>query len=387
MWTHNNKQVVIAINTNSVQHIQFDDGTEEKGFNAIKSFKRGIFVNPTLDKKKYLSLLKVFHPDVSKLDTNLATQIAQAIISAKDGTAKVINPRNTNYQPQSNEKASTSSNDRSWWQQYSWSDWTTSNRQNTQRTQTRSCQQPKQPKQDKDFETWLSYVPTDYWNMFGRSDTFERDLKVDFRIFKRCYYGYFDTELEIVFRKGCIYREKVTAIHRNCFHIFPQLNLNSLTKNDLWTLCDREGITYNKFERKTELVDDIFRHHCNCLGKNEPAQHYWSILLTSPRPLWKHKFIKSDYLDNFEQFNRSTRSQKHHQKSSAHQPEADTSDYLNCGQYLKLKKQWLERDEFLYFLKLTRNLAKELNIRTTDSDGYPGYPLIVLDKAWQKMSL
>ena len=243
MWTYNNKLVAIAINTESIQHLQFDDGTQEKGLNAIKSFKRGIFVNPTLDKKKYLSLLKIFHPDVSNLDVDLATQIATAIISAKDGTATVINPQKTNYQSQSATKTrtKTSSNYHSRWQQSTWSDWASSSQQNTQHAQT---QPSKPPREKKDFETWLSYVPTNYWNIFGHSDTFERDKSVDFRIFKRC-----------------------------------------------------------------------------------------------------------------------------------------------CGQYLKLKKQWLERDEFLYFLRLTRNLAKELNIKTTDSDGYPGYPLYVLDLAWQKISI
>lgn len=388
MWTYNNKLVAIAINTNSIQYIQFDDGTQETGKNAIKSFKRSIFVNPTLDKKKYLSLLKVFHPDVSSLDTDLATQIAQAIISAKDGTATVINPQKTNYQSQSQttREASTSSN-YSWWQQSTWSDWANSSQQNTQRQKNCSSQQPKQSPEKKDFETWLSYVPTNYWKIFGHSDTFERDRSVDFRIFKRCYYGYFDTELEIVFRHQCIYREKVTAIHRNSLHILHQLNLNSLTKNDLWTLCNRENIPYNQFERKTELVDNIFRHHCNCLDEHEPTQDYWSIILTSPRPLWKHKFIERDYHDNFEQFDRGNNSQEQSSRTYESRSKRDTSNYLNCGQYLKLKKQWLERDEFLYFLQLTRNLAKELNIKTNDSDGYPGYPLQILDLAWQKISI
>lgn len=386
MWTHNNKQILIVINTQSIQHIQFNDGTQERGFNAIKSFKRGIFVNPNLDKKKYLSLLKVFHPDVSNLDIKEATQIAQAIISAKDGTATVINPKKTSYTSQSDAKGSTNPNSQSVWQQYTWSDWTTSTGQNTQRAQTRSRQQSKQPKPKKDFETWLSYVPTNYWNIFGNSDTFERDNRVDFRIFKRCYYGYFDTELEIVFRHGCIYREKVTAIHRNCLHILNQLNLNSLSKNDLWAFCDYEAIAYNRGERKADLVDDIFRHYYGSSTENEPIQPYWSIVLASSRPLWKHKFVRSDYHHNFEQFNHSTYSQKHHQKTHAYQAEANTSDYFNCGQYLKLKKRWLERDQFLYFLRLARNLAKELGVMATESDGYPSYPLQVLDLAWQKLS-
>ena len=399
MWTHNNKQVIIAINTESIQHIQFEDGTEERGFNAIKSFKHGIFVNPYLDRKKYLSLLKVFHPDVSNLNVNLATQIAQAIINAKDGTATVINPKKNNYQSQSQSQpgASTSSNYHSQWQQDTWSDWTSPNQQNSshrnnwqnQHTKRdRSSHKSQQPKPKKDFETWLDYVPTNYWNVFGNFDTFERDRSVDFRIFKRCYYSYFDTELEIVFRKQCIYREKITAIHRNCLYVLHQLDLNSLTKNDLWTLCDYEAIAYNKFERKTELVDNIIRHLTNSSTENERAtQPYWSIVLTSPRPLWKHRFIKCDYYNNFEQFNCGSNSQKQESRTYSRESKDNTSNYFNCGRYLKLKQQWLERDEFFYFLALTRNLAKKFNIIPTDCDGYPGYPLHILDLAWQKLTV
>ncbi|MDJ0589999.1 MAG: hypothetical protein QNJ72_08400 [Pleurocapsa sp. MO_226.B13] len=386
MWTSNNKQIVIVINTQSIQHIQFDDGTQERGFNATRSFKRGIFVNPNLDKKKYLSLLKVFHPDVSNLDVKEATIIAQAIISAKDGTATVIDPKKTSDTSQSDPKASTNPNSQSVWQQYTWSDWTTSTRQNTQRARTRSRQQPKPPKPKKDFETWLSYVPTNYWNIFGNYDTFERDHSVDFRIFKRCYYGYFDTELEIVFRKGCVYREKITAIHRNCLHILERLNLSSLSKIDLWAVCDYEAIAYNRGERKADLVEDIFRHYCHQTVAPSPTPPCWSVVLTSPRPLWKHKFILSDYHHHFEQFNHKSDSQKHHTDSHTYQAQANTSDYFNCGQYLKRKKQWLERDQFLSFLRLARQIARSLGVTASLSDGYPAYPLQVLDLAIEKLS-
>ena len=172
MWTYNNKQILIAINTESIQHIQFDDGTELKGFNAIKSFKRGIFVNPNLNKKKYLSLLKIFHPDVSNLNVDLATRIAIVIISAKDGTATAVNPKKTGYYSQSGTdtktSTSTSSNYYSWWQQSNWSEWTNSDRQHsshrshwqqerTRNERTRQKSQQSRPK--KDFETWLNYVP------------------------------------------------------------------------------------------------------------------------------------------------------------------------------------------------------------------------------------
>lgn len=301
MWTYNCKQIVIAINTKSIQYIQFYDGTEEKGFcAAIKSFKRGIFVNPTLDKRKYLSLLKVFHPDVSKLDADLATQIATAIISAKDDAEIPINYQKTTDRSPPNTEASTSSNYHSWSQYYTWSDWTNFERQKAQRAQTRHNQKPKQPKPKIDFETWLSYVPTNYWNILGDYDTFERDVQTDFRLFKRCYYGYFDTELEIVFRKRCIYREKVTAIHRNCLHIIERLNLNELTKSDLWTLCNYEAIPYNQFERKTDLVNNIFTHLGSFCLEHDTSQHCWSLLLTSPRPLWKRKFVKSNHHDSFD---------------------------------------------------------------------------------------
>jgi hypothetical protein len=169
----------------------------------------------------------------------------------------------------------------------------------------------------------------------------------------------------------------VTAIHCQSLHILEQLDLNNLTKSDLWTVCDYEAIPYHKFRRKNELLDSLndYLENWSTNEKNFPSRHCWTLMVTNSRPLWKHKFIKRDYHANFEQFNRSTHSGKTHH----HQAKANTSDYLNCGQYLQLKKQWLERDEFLYFLKLTRNLAKDLKIKATESDEYPAYPLKVLD--------
>lgn len=383
MWTYLGKQIIIAINVEQIQRIQFDDGSYEKDFNAIKSFNRGIFVNPTLDKKKYLSLLKVFHPDVSDLDSHSATQIAQAIINAKDGMATATSPWKTNPQSRAHTEAHTQSNSRSGWAKYNWADWAASDPNQSQRQS--SHQQPKPPKVELDFETLLSYVPTHYWRMFGDFNTFERDLNVNFRIFKRYYYGYFDTELEIVFRPRCIFREKVTAIHHNFFYILHQLNLNTLTKNDLWTISEHEAIAVNQFERKSELLNNLKNHLKNKShnSQNQLSVNPWTLMVTNPRPLWKHKFIYCDYHSNFEQFspNHKSKQQKHQQTK------AETSNYLNCGQYLKLKKQWLERDEFLYFLGLTRKLAKQLDIETTREDGYPAYPLHLLDLAWQKMSL
>jgi hypothetical protein len=383
MWTYLGKQIIIAINVEQIQCIQFDDGTEEKGFNAIKSFNRGIFVNPTLDRKKYLSLLKVFHPDISDLDSHLATQIAQTIINAKDGMATATSPWKTNHQSRSHTEAYTQSNSRSGSAKYNWADWAASSQNQSQRQS--SHQQPKPPKVELDFETLLSCVPTNYWRMFGDFNTFERDLNVNFRVFKRCYYGYFDTELEIVFRQGCIFREKVTAIHHNFFYILHQLDLNSLTKSDLWTMSEHEAIAFNQFERKSDLLSNLKNHFKNKShdSQNQLSVNPWTLMLTSSRPLWKHKFIYCDYHSNFKQ-------SPHHHKSKQQkhqQTKAETSNCLNCGQYLKLKKQWLERDEFLYFLGLTRKLAKQLDIKTTIFDGYPAYPIHLLDLAWQKISL
>ena len=393
MWTYLGKQITIAINLEQIQRIHFDDGTEEKGFNAIKPFNRGIFVNPTLDKKKYLSLLKVFHPDVSDLNTDLATQIARAIISAKDGISRTSSPWKTNHQSQSQTKAqspnsaSSDHNYSSWWQQYNWAGSTSSNKQKSQsRSQDR---EQKPPEVELDFETLLSCVPTQYWKIFGVADTFERDTRVNFRIFKRCYYGYFDTELEIVFRSGCIYREKIIAIHRNIVHVLDQISLDQLTKSDLWTICEYQAIPYTKFQRKDELVEHLknYLRNLSLNLKSESASHYWTVILTSPKPLWKHKFVDSDYHGLFEQFDHTSRANKQQQQSSNRQAKTETAHYFNCGQYLKFKNQWLERDEFLYFLSLTRKLAKRLNIETTIEEGYPAYPIHVLDLAWQKLSL
>ena len=139
MWTYSGKIMAIAINIPQMRCIRFDDGTVEGELKAVASLKRGIFVNPSLDKKKYLSLLKVFHPDVSVLEANVATQIAQAIISAKDGIKNGQSPWKNNEV----RRSADSKDSADFWSTQRWSknDWSSSPRSNYQKSQSRSRQQ------------------------------------------------------------------------------------------------------------------------------------------------------------------------------------------------------------------------------------------------------
>ncbi|WP_036486550.1 hypothetical protein [Myxosarcina sp. GI1] len=403
MWNDRGRQIAIAINLEQVKLIQYLDGTQDTSSNAIKPINRGIFVNPTLDKKKYLSLLKVFHPDVSNLDTKVATQIAQTIISTKDGTVRVTNLWKTNYTARSNQsqqsesKAKTSSDfDQrsaaspggnrqgtadSWWRKYG-----SVNQRQKNASGSGNNSESKSTAKERNFETWLGYVPKSYWNKFGSKDTFSRDYSVEFRIFKRCYYAYFDTELEIVFRSQWLVRERIVAIHRHIFRIIHQVDLSKLNKNDLWCICELERISYKKTARKTDLVDDVLFHLVGLFVERAEAtdKDNWTLSLRQNQTLWKHKFIYPDYYGNFEQFSSANRQARTNTESSSR---SSTSDYLNCGQYLKLRNRWLERDQFLYFLNLTRKTAQQLQVQTFSSDGYPSYPLEILELAWEKMSL
>ena len=156
----------------------------------------------------------------------------------------------------------------------------------------------------------------------------------------------------------------------------------------MWSICSNEAIGYRKFKRKEDLIEQI--RECWHSGQLNSPNHpglYWSLIVTSSRPLWKQEFISREYHANFEQFNDASANHQHQKASNDSCHQDDTSSYFNCGQYLRLKKQWLERDEFLYFLRLTSSLAKKLEIKTSDADGYPGYPMEILDLAWQKMSV
>lgn len=387
MWNDRGRQIAIAINLEQVKLIQYLDGTQDTSSNAIRLINRGIFVNPTLNKKKYLSLLKVFHPDVSNLDTKIATQIAQTIISTKDGTVRVTNPWKTNYAARSNQnqqsesKAKTPSDFDSWWRSYG-----TVNQRKKNASGSGDNSESKSTAKERNFETWLGYVPKSYWNKFGSKDTFSRDHSVEFRIFKRCYYAYFDTELEIVFRSQCLVREKIVAIHRHIFRIIHQVDLSQLNKNDLWSICELEGISYKKSARKSDLVDDVLFHLVGLFVDRAEAtdKDNWTLSLRQNQPLWKHKFIYPDYYGNFEQFSAANRQARTNTESSSR---SSTSDYLNCGQYLKLRNRWLERNQFLDFLNLTRKTAQQLQVQTFSSDGYPSYPIEILELAWEKMSL
>ncbi len=347
---------------------------------------RGIFVNPSLDKKNYLSLLKIFHPDVSDLGVEIATRITQVINSAKDGGATVTNPfksqnKTQSYQSYSQAKKSPKpeTDFDNWWK--NWSNYSDKSKSNNQKRQQKSNQQ-KPPSAKPDFETWLGSVPLTYWRKFGDKSTFERDYSVPFRIFKPCYYAYFNTELEIVFRKGYICREKVTKIHRNIFLIINQVDLSELNKNDLWKICELEGISSTKSARKDDLVEEILIHNIglsvDSTLNQDKNERYWTLSISKNKPLWKHKFIYPRYHDNFQQFsspkNRQSNQREPHNKSN-------TSNYLNCGQYLRLRNKWLESDQFLDFLRLTRKKAQKAGLELINVDGYPGYPMDILDSA------
>jgi hypothetical protein len=166
MWTTvDGKQIAIAINLEQISLIQFSDGTKENSFNALKSFNRGIFVNPTLDKKNYLSLLKVFHPDVSNLDVEISTQITQVINLVKDGILTASNPFSTNYSRQKPPQKKPEPDFKTWWQN---SYANSSEKRQSPRNPDSSTQKTPKP----DFETYSKYVPTKYWDIFGAINTF-----------------------------------------------------------------------------------------------------------------------------------------------------------------------------------------------------------------------
>jgi hypothetical protein len=84
-WSIIGKTVALAINLDAIARLHYTDGTVDTA-NNIVSFPRGIYCNPKLEKKQYLTLLRIYHPDVcTEIDNKTATEIAQVINAAKDG--------------------------------------------------------------------------------------------------------------------------------------------------------------------------------------------------------------------------------------------------------------------------------------------------------------
>ena len=179
-----------------------------------------------------------------------------------------------------------------------------------------------------------------------------------------------------------MYREKVTRIHRNIFRIIHLFDLSQLNKSDLWNICELEGISYSKSARKDDLVDEVLSYFVglsvNSTLNQDKNERYWTLSISKSKLLWKHKFIHPRYHHNFQQF--SPKNQQSNQKEP-HYKKSNTSNYLNCGQYLRLRNKWLESDQFLDFLRLTRKKAQKAGLELINVDGYPGYPMDILDSA------
>ena len=90
MWSIDNQEIAIAINEEKLGLVRFRDGSQIDNLNNIKPFERGIFVNPSLDKRDFISLLRIFHPDASEYDNEISNKISQVINSTKDGSLNVL---------------------------------------------------------------------------------------------------------------------------------------------------------------------------------------------------------------------------------------------------------------------------------------------------------
>jgi curved DNA-binding protein CbpA len=80
-WHQNGKVVSLIVNLVSLKVTHYVEGsTDNHVFNAPS----GVYCNPKLEKKDYLKLARIYHPDVSPLKNEIATQICQEINSKKD---------------------------------------------------------------------------------------------------------------------------------------------------------------------------------------------------------------------------------------------------------------------------------------------------------------
>ena len=63
----------------------------------------------------------------------------------------------------------------------------------------------------------------------------------------------------------------------------------------------------------------------------------------------------------------------------------DFESYFNCGEYIRLKEDYLERDLFYEFLELARSIALKLHVTIDESGQYPKYPVGLLERVYQDL--
>lgn len=389
MWSINNKEIAIAINEEKLGLVRFRDGSQINNLNSIKAFERGIFVNPSLDKRDFISLLRIFHPDASEYDNEISNKISQVINSTKDGSLNVSIPWrvSSNSASRSNKSATnckSNGNKRNIYEDFVDNADTSSDSENT----------------TSYFDLMLGYVPGYIWELLGGLDTWIRDANVDFRLYKIISYSYFETELELVFinSTGIVYREKITAISDKIALIWNQIDFSRFIRADLQTICDLENINYTGVESKSKLATKVQNFYETAIA-NLYARPNWYLKVTGKAPIWKHYLIDETFLSNYDlvQPHNWTKKRKPKAKRTPSSTpkyncyksgdRTSTSEYLNCGQYLKLIRKRLERNNFMAFLNFVREAARIRGVNPIECQGYPGYPKYLYDEVWAKVDL
>ena len=220
-------------------------------------------------------------------------------------------------------------------------------------------------------DTFLSFkakIPDEIFNKYGAFDTFEIDFSQTFCIYKYFDYSCFKTQLKIFLQEvdnktEIVYGEQVIVFNQDILANTSCLDLEILSESILRQIFVYEEWEFSQYMSRSELFYKLNNLTCD---RQYCSTSKWLIEPTEPIP--KKRFVNPYY--------------QHYVGETIN---IDPEPYFNCGEYIRLKENYLEKDLFYEFLELARSIALKLHIPIDESGQYPKYPIGLLERVYQDL--
>ncbi|NJO98180.1 MAG: hypothetical protein HC764_21110 [Pleurocapsa sp. CRU_1_2] len=331
-------KLLLSINTSSLQQSVLED------FSITSSAtKEGIWISGGLTKKDYISLLKIYHPDVATIPPTIALDVSQKINAIKDANGQVP------FDLDSFEERI-----RRWESQ-------------------RYTEVLDFEKLNKDV--WLHYGGRDSFTFSSNNSTALKSIEL----------GYIKINVEI----SAFYRfrieERINKIRRSALLKFELIRWQKLKKSDLIEIFQLESINFKKSWTKDRLISTL-EAHCTVLKASTVLMTTsWEFTPFYAGSIRIHEFIR-DHQDPEVQFGLIADPEQMRRDAQAKRDEQAKKygESIGATEWLKVnKKGYLGRDMFIAFVKAADNIALTSNIRGDyQKDKYTCYPSVVWEKSF-----
>lgn len=241
---------ILSINTTTVKQSILSD------FTIINEAKNNseYFIKAGLEKKDYLKLLKIYHPDVAVIDETVALTVAQKINAAKDGKLS----------------------------DFDFNEWYEQHQETEAERQAREKDFAKRVEIAK--ENLRNSISKAFWTAYGGIDSFSINPRSFVNASRRMRYSCIDTSIMVsAYYDACSdINETIERVWRGALSKEYRCKVNwmEFKKDDLLEIFSREGWTYFKSWNKARLVSTILKHTADISisDKSYSIRPYYGLL-------------------------------------------------------------------------------------------------------------